>query len=80
MPWTCFDYPADVPPGNKSNNAARGVPPGLRKMPATECFSYPGDVTPDTKIRDVARPASRHAGSKPGYPCFSYPGTHCFRY
>ena len=39
MPWSCFNYPADVPPGTRNPNA---VQPGLRGMPNTLCFSYPG--------------------------------------
>ena len=39
MPWTCFSYPADVPPGTRNPNA---VQPELRGMPNTLCFSYPG--------------------------------------
>ena len=38
MPWTCFNYPADVPPGTRNPNA---VQPGLRGMPNTLCLSYP---------------------------------------
>ncbi len=41
MPWTCFNYPADVPPGTRNPNA---VQPGLRSMPAGCCFSYSADV------------------------------------
>ena len=40
MPWTCFDYPADVTSGAKNPDAAQ---PGPRRMPNTLCFSYPGD-------------------------------------
>ena len=30
MPWSCFNYPADVPPGTRDPNA---VQPGLRFPP-----------------------------------------------
>ena len=72
---SCFSYPADVPPGTGTRDAAQSaqsgwlhcfsypadVPPGLRRMPAgTSCFKYQGDVLPG--------PRRMHTG------------TTCFRY
>ncbi len=72
---SCFSYPADVPPGTGTRDAAQSaqsgwlhcfsypadVPPGLRRMPASSsCFKYQGDVLPG--------PRRMHTGST----CFRY--------
>ena len=72
MPWSCFSYPADVPPGTGKFNAARSAPPGLHRMPATYCFSYPGDLHPCFSYTTDASAVSglRRTGL---LHCFSYP-------
>jgi hypothetical protein len=78
MPWTCFDYPANVLPETRSTNAARGVPPGLRKMPAgswfsypASCSSYPADMPSATKAPDAAR-GTLPAVRRMPFTCFRY--------
>ena len=39
---SCFSYPADVPPGTGTRNAAQSAQSGW-----LNCFSYPADVPPD---------------------------------
>jgi len=39
---SCFSYPAEVPPGIESRNAAQSAQSGY-----LNCFSYPADVPPD---------------------------------
>jgi hypothetical protein len=81
MPYPCFSYPADVPPGTGTRDAAQPAQSGL-----LSCFSYPADVPPGTGTRNAAQPAQSGLLN-----CFSYPaevppglrrmpsGT-CFRY
>jgi hypothetical protein len=38
---SCFSYPADVPLGTGTRNAAQSAQSGL-----LNCFSYPADVPP----------------------------------
>jgi len=71
MPATCFSYPADVPPPIGNRDAARTVPPGLRRMPST-CFSYPADVPPRTGDRDAARTVPPGLRTMPTTSCFRY--------
>ena len=47
---SCFSYPADVPPGTGTRDAAQSAQSGL-----LNCFSYPGDVPPG--------PRRMHTGS-----------------
>lgn len=80
MPWSCFDYPADVPPGARISGAAR---PGPRRMPITTCFGYPGDrprtmpiggcfsYPADIPLGDSAEPDPGGPRKMP-YMCFSY--------
>jgi hypothetical protein len=69
MPWTCFDYPADVPPGARMPTTLCFGYPGdrPRTMPAGCCFSYLADVPPgDSAEPDLGDPR------KMPYMCFSY--------
>ena len=76
MPWSCFGYPADVPPGRRSDNTGPGLPPGLRRMPVYccfsyphSCFSYPADVT-----------SGNRGGAQPISPELRRMPNSCFRY
>ena len=40
MPWTCFNYPADVPPGTRKHHDAESALPGLDRMTGGVCFRY----------------------------------------
>jgi hypothetical protein len=40
MPWSCFSYPSDMPPGTETRNAAQPILRDSRRMPIT-CYSYP---------------------------------------
>ncbi len=64
MPWSCFTYPADAPPGTKNPG---GVQPGLRGMPNTICFSYSADVP----LGDGVRPDLDDPRTMPSM-CFRY--------
>jgi hypothetical protein len=72
MPWTCFNYPGDAPPGTRNPNA---VQLGLRRMPVPcfsypqMCFSYPDDVPLGN--RDAAQPPLPGLRRMP-FPCFRY--------
>jgi len=81
MPWSCFSYPADVPPGTGKFNAARSAPPGLHRMPATYCFSYPGDLHPCFSYPANAPlgGADRYA-AQPALPGLRKMPNICFRY
>ena len=83
---SCFSYPAEVPPGTGTRNAAQSAQSGW-----LHCFSYPADVPPDIGNRSVVRPVrdsklcfSYQANAVQPPPdskvCFSYTVTHCFRY
>lgn len=78
MPYICFSFPADVPPGTRNRNAAQAASRDLRKMPLPclsypfLCFSYPSDVLPGTRNRDTAKlapPGLRRMGTS---TCFRY--------
>jgi len=63
MPYPCFSYPADVPPGTRTRAAVQSAQCGL-----LSCFSYPAEVPPGTRTRAAAQSAQC------GYlHCFSYP-------
>jgi len=86
MPWSCFSYPADAPPGIGNRHATRPAPPGLRQMPGT-CFSYSVPAPLGIGNRDTVQPGSRGhpttPGGQPGFvsiACVSYPVVPCFRY
>jgi len=69
---SCFSYPADVPPGTGTRNAAQSAQSGYLacfSYPAgSSCFSYPADVPPGTGTRNAAQSAQS------GWlNCFSYP-------
>ena len=40
MPYTCFSFPAEMPPGAGNRDAARAALGDVRRMPFP-CFSYP---------------------------------------
>ncbi len=63
MPFPCFSYPADVPPGIRNPDAGQ---PGLRapRLMPFACFSYPADVP-----RSMPLPCF----SYPTTICFRYP-------
>jgi hypothetical protein len=75
MPFTCYSYPADVPPGAPVRSGARSALSGPHRMrTGTACFRDPADAP----------------RSMP-FMCFSYPsappgmrqvptGGTCFRY
>jgi hypothetical protein len=74
MPFMCFSYPSDVPPGIGNCDA---VQPDPRRMPFAcfsdpiMCFSYPSDVPLGTRNGDVAPPPLPGLRRMP-YSCFSY--------
>ena len=77
---SCFSYPADVPPGTGTRDAAQSAQCGY-----LNCFSYPADVPPGTGTRDAARPSPAcstasaiQADVPPGLR--RMPGGTCFRY
>ena len=79
MPWTCFSYPADLPPGTGNSDAAQPAPPGLRRMPAGPCFSYPhacfsypADTPPGGRTPDAAGPVLPDLRKMPSSICFRY--------
>lgn len=69
MPWTCFSYSGDMPPGIGNRNAAQPALPGLRRMPWS-CFSYPADVRPG--IGNAMQPALSDQRRMPDSQCFRY--------
>jgi hypothetical protein len=74
MPWTCFSYPADVPPGIGRRDVTQSDPSGPsgpHRMVTTHCFSYPADLSPVTATNgaaEAAPPCPRRTNST----CFSY--------
>jgi len=40
MPFACFSYPADGPPGPGPHDVAEPLPSGVRSMTFTTCFRY----------------------------------------
>jgi hypothetical protein len=75
MPFTCYSYPADMPPGGANKGTVRAARRGLREMPYScysypiMCFSYPGDAPWSIPSQDAVLPALRRM-----------PATACFRY
>jgi hypothetical protein len=86
MPWTCFKYPADVPPGARSPNAVQPVKPGSHGMPETICFSHPGDAPRGMPFSCFSYSAEAPLGSgnrdvaEPGLPGLRRMPNICFRY
>jgi hypothetical protein len=78
MPYPCFSYPADAPPGTRNRNAAQETLRGLRRMPYPcfsyphMCFSYPADVLLDTRNRAAAQPDQPGLRKMPSGTCFRY--------
>ena len=72
MPWSCFSYPANVPTGIDSDDAARSAPAGLRRMVTTHCFCCPADVPTGTGTRSAAQSASPGLPRKTNSACFRY--------
>jgi hypothetical protein len=62
MPFPCFSYPADVPPGARTRDVAQASPrdPQSIGYPCFSyphmCFSYPSDALLDVSNRDAAQP------------------------
>jgi hypothetical protein len=71
MPFPCFSYPADVPPGAENRDLAQTVPPGPRTMPATACFSYRAEVPTEGKVPDPVRLTPPGLRRMP-HTCFRY--------
>jgi len=74
MPWSCFSYPADVPPGTGTRDDAQSASPSLRTMPYS-CFSYSVDAPLGVRNHNAAQPGERPyvvSAAFPGYPCFRY--------
>jgi hypothetical protein len=61
MPWTCFSYSPDVPPGPGELGAVQPTLLGTRRMPLTcysyplSCFSYPDDMPSAIGNREAAQ-------------------------
>lgn len=75
MPYTCFSFPADVPPGSGTSEAARSGLGDQRRMPwscysyPAMCFSYPDDMPPGGNFGDAAPAGPR---GKTSTTCFRY--------
>jgi hypothetical protein len=80
MPFSCFDYPADVPPGSSYRNTVPSALPGPHRMGLLNCFSYPGDVPPGPRQMPTSSSCFRYPGDVPPGPR-QMPGTStCFKY
>ena len=71
MPWSCFNYPADVPADTRKHGAARAAPCSLRRMPFGSCFSCPAGMSPGTTGHDTTPPVPPGLRRMP-HTCFSY--------
>jgi hypothetical protein len=60
MPWTCYSYPPDLPPGNEDRGAARS---GLRGMPYKVCFRYQPEVPRSMPLMCFSYPVEAPPGS-----------------
>jgi hypothetical protein len=84
MPYTCFSYSADLPPGTRARGAAR---PGLGdplRMP-NPCFSYPADVPRSMPYACFsypigATPCAGNRAAPPALPGLRRMPSMCFRY
>ena len=71
MPWTCFSYPTDAPPGLGRRDAAQADPSDPHRMVTTHCFSYAVDLSPVTGTSRAAE-AAPSGPRRPISTCFSY--------
>ena len=71
MPWSCFSYPTDAPPGLGRRDAAQPDPCGPHRMVTTHCFSYAVDLSPVTGTSRAAE-AAPSGPRRPTSTCFSY--------
>jgi hypothetical protein len=69
MPYTCFSFPAEMPPGAGNRDTARAALGDVRRMPFP-CFSYPAE----TLIGNggTAQPEPDGLRSMPNVVCFRY--------
>jgi hypothetical protein len=77
MPWSCYNYLADLPVATPDHDAGPAARRDLRRMPfpcysyPSMCFSYPDDI-PRAGAADAAQ---SHLPSLRGMPYST-----CFRY
>jgi hypothetical protein len=77
MPWSCYNYPADVPVAPPDRDAGQAARRGLRRMPnpcysyPSMCFSYPDDM-PSGGNPGVVRSAPPGLRQLPTSICFRY--------
>ena len=71
MPWTCFSYPTDAPPGLGRRDAAQPDSSGPYRMTYTACFNYAVDLSPVTGTSGAAE-AAPSGPRRPITTCFSY--------
>jgi hypothetical protein len=78
MPFTCYSYPADMPPGGANKGPVRAARRGLREMPHS-CYSYPLICF---SYPDVASHVIQDRAAAPAAPpgLRRMPNTTCFRY
>lgn len=76
MPFTCYSYPADVPPGSGNDEAMQAVRRGLRKMPYP-CYSYPNMCFSYPDVAPWAAPGRNAVPAPPGLRQMPF---SCFRY
>ena len=73
---SCFSYPADVPPGTGTRDAAQSAQCGW-----LNCFSYPADVPPGPRqMSTVSSSCFSYQGDVPPGPRRMHTGSTCFRY
>ena len=72
MPWTCFSYPADVPPGANNRNIAQSTSSACAKWGYLGCFSYGADVLVGPETGGMAQSAPAGPRRMAGGSCFSY--------
>ena len=76
MPYPCFSYPADVPPGARKRDAGQASPLdpqiGYPCFSYSKlCFSYPSDASLGVRDRDAAQPPLPGLRRMPNM-CFRY--------
>jgi hypothetical protein len=76
MPYMCFSYQPDPPPGIGTRAA---TPPALRRMPSGACFSYTAEVprrmstgTCFSYSVDASQPTLAGLRRMPYSTCFRY--------
>ena len=72
---SCFSYPADVPPGTGTRNAAQSAQSGW-----LHCFSYPADVPPGPRRMHTGSTCFKYPGDVPPGPRQMTVSSSCFRY